>query len=161
MKVQLDISDAALRVTVLTLLKAAGHEIVPSHANVFISDTLESARRMAAEVPTLILSSASMIPEAVALMKQGGFGYVFVPLQPDEIVIMVERAAEYALYKSNDSAPTGLSIPSIMPLKELEQFYILSVLKSCKGNRNQAAHLLGIARNTLWRKLRQYKHHNT
>jgi DNA-binding NtrC family response regulator len=41
-------------------------------------------------------------------------------------------------------------------LKRLEKEYILNVLTECSENHSQAAKRLGIARNTLWRKLKEY-----
>ena len=41
-------------------------------------------------------------------------------------------------------------------LKRLEKEYILTILDECSGNHSQAAERLGIARNTLWRKLKDY-----
>jgi len=41
-------------------------------------------------------------------------------------------------------------------LKRLEKEYILNVLAECSGNHSQTAERLGIARNTLWRKLKEY-----
>lgn len=41
-------------------------------------------------------------------------------------------------------------------LKKLEKEHILNVLSECSGNHSQAADRLGIARNTLWRKLKLY-----
>ena len=43
-----------------------------------------------------------------------------------------------------------------VPLKNLEKKYILSVMKHCGGKKMEAAKILGIAGNTLWRKLKQY-----
>ncbi len=41
--------------------------------------------------------------------------------------------------------------------KKLESEYILNVIAECSGNYSQAAKRLGIGRNTLWRKLKEYK----
>lgn len=41
-------------------------------------------------------------------------------------------------------------------LKTLEKQHILNVLSECSGNHSQTAQQLGIARNTLWRKLKAY-----
>ena len=41
-------------------------------------------------------------------------------------------------------------------LAELEREHILHVLDACGGSQSEAARVLGIARNTLWRKLREY-----
>lgn len=43
-----------------------------------------------------------------------------------------------------------------LTLDEVEKRYILHVLKQQKGNRVRTAKVLGIGRNTLWRKLRSY-----
>jgi DNA-binding NtrC family response regulator len=47
--------------------------------------------------------------------------------------------------------------PSIIPLAELERRAILNALEYTKGDRAVAAHLLGIGRTTLYRKLKEYK----
>ena len=57
-------------------------------------------------------------------------------------------AAEGALLEQ--SAEDGLS------LEKLEKAYILRVLDRVKGNQTRAAEILGIARRTLYRKLRGY-----
>ena len=41
-------------------------------------------------------------------------------------------------------------------LKRLEKEHILNVLAECSGNHSKTAKQLGIARNTLWRKLKEY-----
>ena len=41
--------------------------------------------------------------------------------------------------------------------KKLESEYILNVIAECSGNYSQAAKRLGIGRNTLWRKLKEFK----
>ncbi len=49
------------------------------------------------------------------------------------------------------------SQPALRPLAEVEREHILAVLESCGGNQAEAARVLGLARNTLWRKLRAYE----
>jgi DNA-binding NtrC family response regulator len=51
-------------------------------------------------------------------------------------------------------APTTQSLP--VPLVELERRAILSALEYAGGNQAMAAHLLGIGRTTLFRKLKEY-----
>ncbi len=43
-----------------------------------------------------------------------------------------------------------------LSLAEVERRHILRVLEKCVGNRKETAKILGIATNTLWRKLREY-----
>ena len=49
------------------------------------------------------------------------------------------------------------SFPAIIPLVELERRAIVNALEYTKGDRAVAAHLLGIGRTTLYRKLKEYK----
>jgi DNA-binding NtrC family response regulator len=57
------------------------------------------------------------------------------------------------------SAPSPLpeAAPSIVPLHVLERRAILNALEYTKGDRAIAAHLLGIGRTTLYRKLKEYQ----
>ena len=56
------------------------------------------------------------------------------------------------------SAPSPMSpTPSIVPLHVLERRAILNALEYTKGDRAIAAHLLGIGRTTLYRKLKEYQ----
>jgi DNA-binding NtrC family response regulator len=54
------------------------------------------------------------------------------------------------------AAPALLSAP-IIPLMELERRAIMNALDYTKGDRAVAAHLLGIGRTTLYRKLKEYQ----
>jgi len=64
------------------------------------------------------------------------------------------------------SASTGSSFPSgqvpqmtangVIPLCEMERTAIINALQYTKGDRMMAAHLLGIGRTTLYRKLKEY-----
>jgi DNA-binding NtrC family response regulator len=51
---------------------------------------------------------------------------------------------------------TPTSSAGLEPLAVVERRHILSVVAACGGNQAEAARVLGIARNTLWRKLEAY-----
>jgi len=53
--------------------------------------------------------------------------------------------------------PAMMQAASIVPLVELEKRAIMSALEYTKGDRAVAAHLLGIGRTTLYRKLKEYQ----
>ncbi len=55
------------------------------------------------------------------------------------------------------AAAQALGLPTIIPLVELERRAIVNALEYTKGDRAVAAHLLGIGRTTLYRKLKEYK----
>jgi transcriptional regulator of acetoin/glycerol metabolism len=48
-------------------------------------------------------------------------------------------------------------LPTVIPLVELERRAIMNALDYTKGDRAVAAHLLGIGRTTLYRKLKEYQ----
>ncbi len=56
------------------------------------------------------------------------------------------------------AAPSPAAGPrdALRPLSEVEREHVLRVLDACGGSQTEAARVLGIARNTLWRKLRDY-----
>jgi len=87
---------------------------------------------------------------------------------------MIERKAQYLMSAAASSAgtsavapsaagvplelalPEPASMPGVVPLAILEQRAIMSALEYTKGDRAVAAHLLGIGRTTLYRKLKEY-----
>jgi DNA-binding NtrC family response regulator len=64
-----------------------------------------------------------------------------------------------AISEAPSTAGTGMPTPiaSIIPLMELERRAIMNALDYTKGDRAVAAHLLGIGRTTLYRKLKEYQ----
>ncbi|HBD06669.1 MAG TPA: sigma-54-dependent Fis family transcriptional regulator, partial [Syntrophobacteraceae bacterium] len=52
--------------------------------------------------------------------------------------------------------PSRDATPQLIPLDEVERRHVLLVLEHCGRNRAQAAKILGIGYNTLWRKLKKY-----
>ena len=145
-RVRLHIEDPALRVTLETILRSGGHEIANADADVVIAGRAEDAIEAARNAPALVVAAAGDIPEAVRAMRQGVYGYIFLPLQPGETDIMVQRAISGGVAKEE---------PELLSLSELERCHIEMVLRHCRHNRTEAARILGIGRNTLWRKLRK------
>jgi transcriptional regulator with PAS, ATPase and Fis domain len=65
------------------------------------------------------------------------------------------EVAEAGVAPAPETAPQGF--PAVIPLTELERRAIVNALEYTKGDRAVAAHLLGIGRTTLYRKLKEYK----
>ena len=61
------------------------------------------------------------------------------------------RLPEEIVHPAPAPAPTVLRT-----LASIEQEHVLAVLRACHGVQATAARILGIGRNTLWRKLRAY-----
>lgn len=148
-RVQLLIEDVPQRMTLNAMLEAAGHTQVDSSPDVLITDSLDVAARHAKTCKTIVTAAASAVPDAVRAMRDAGvFGYVFVPLLPGEAVIAVERAVQ-------SSPATSETAAAMRSLEDVEMEHIQRVLRVCKHNQAKAARILGIGRNTLWRKLRR------
>ena len=54
------------------------------------------------------------------------------------------------------AAPPNATPAAMKTLEELEREHVLRVLEACSGGMTEAARVLGIGRNTLWRKLQSY-----
>ncbi len=151
--IALVIDDPANRMTLKAMLEAAGHRVVDTEAQVAIVDSLARAKAYGPVCPVLMLATAASIPEALAAMRDGAYGYLFIPFQPGEADLMVQRALT-----AIDPAPRPSPLPTpTLPLDEVEKGHILDTLRRCKNNQAKAARLLGIGRNTVWRKLKKYE----
>lgn len=145
-RIQLLIDDGAQRMTLQATLESAGHQVVEASPEVLFASSAETGIKRARECPVILLATASSVSEAVRAMREGVWGYIFVPLQPGEAVMAVQRAT------SGASAPPT---DDVRPLEDVEMEHILRVLRRCKNNQAKAARMLGIGRNTLWRKLKK------
>ena len=153
--VRLLVDDMANRITLKAILEADGHRIVDTAPEVIVSDNNPAAIELARSTPTLVLAAASTVVEAVAAMEQGVSGYLFVPFQPGEASLMVSRAT--AQVAAADTSDTPHDCGKLPTLEEAEAAHIQHVLRRCKYNQTKAAKVLGIGRNTLWRKLRRIR----
>ena len=151
-QVQLHMRDDTILLTLETMLTFSGHSLVEEGGPgvVHISDDLEQAVGLVEQGPVLVLSTAGDLAGAVKVMELGVFGYIFLPLVPGEAALMVQRAAA--------SGHPTVPEPEVeqRSLKAMERAHILDTLRLSKYNRAEAARRLGIGRNTLWRKLKQY-----
>lgn len=148
-RVQLDVAELTNRLTLKLALEQAGHTVDDASPEVIIADTAARALQHARQMPTLFLCPLPDIPNAVSLMHQGVYGYIVLPLQPGEADLMVRRA-------STGAAGAASGEVEMVPLEDIERRHILAVLRQCRGNRAQAARILKIGRNTLWRKLKKW-----
>ncbi|MEK7795462.1 MAG: helix-turn-helix domain-containing protein [Candidatus Hydrogenedentota bacterium] len=149
-RIRLVIDDDVPRLTLKAMLEAEGHSVSTADFgfDLTIADSPRRALEAMKKAPALILSTATQLPEAITCMKQGVFGYVFVPFLAGEVGLMVTRA----LGGANQSVRRD--VDELMSLDQAEMDHIKRVMRACKHNQAKAARILGIGRNTLWRKLR-------
>jgi len=149
-RIALHISDLTLHLTLKILLEARGHTVTESEPQAVLADRVQDAAFGPGQAPVVLLCTASERGKAVAAMRKGAFGYVLLPLEAGELELMLERVLEGGKESIREAADSPL-----LTLEELERVHILRVLRACKQNQAHAARILGIGRNTLWRKLRQ------
>jgi len=150
------IDDPTNRMTLKIMLEAEGHTIVDGDRGMplLISDDLRWAvDQVSPDTAILVLSGVEQVSAAVQTMRQGVFGYIFLPFQPGEANLMVQRALARQRVVTSPS-PEQDEAP-IRTLEEVESAHILDTLRRCKNNQAKTARLLGIGRNTLWRKLKK------
>ncbi len=143
-RVALNLTDPTQRLMLRAMLERANYAVGDDDPDVAIHDDFEEAVLASETVPTLVVTSFGEAPRAVEAMARGVWGYILLPLQPDETALMVSRAAN-AGQTDTPFEPRSLA--------EVETEHIRAVLRHCNGNRSKAAKVLGIGRNTLWRKL--------
>lgn len=151
----LHINDPANRMTLKAMLEIEGHRILEGDVGtpLLITDDLDrAADRVSESTTVLTLCTSDEVGRAVEGMKKGVYGYIFLPFQPGEAGLMVQHALSDPVPESSAPLPGDGPLRS---LEEVESEYILSVLRRCKNNQARAARVLGIGRNTLWRKLRK------
>ncbi len=151
----LHIGDPANRMTLKAMLELEGHRVLDgdSEAALFIMDDIERATsRASSDAPVLVLCPAEDVGKAVEAMRAGVYGYIFLPFQPGEAGLMVQRALDNGAQSSEASAAGSTPMRR---LEEVESDHILYILRRCKNNQAKAARILGIGRNTLWRKLKK------
>lgn len=151
----LHINDPANRLTLKAMLELEGHRILEGDVGtpLLITDDLDRAPDRVSESTTvLVLCTSDEVGRAVDGMKKGLYGYIFLPFQPGEAGLMVQRATSA---NTVDAAAAPTADSPLRRLEDVESDYILGVLRRCKNNQARAARVLGIGRNTLWRKLRK------
>lgn len=149
------INDPANRMTLKVMLEMEGHRILEGDVGtpLLITDELDRAADRVSETTTvLVLCTSEEVGRAVEGMKKGVYGYIFLPFQPGEAGLMVQRALSD---HSSELPPAPAADLPLRSLEEVESEYIQNVLRRCKNNQARAARVLGIGRNTLWRKLRK------
>jgi transcriptional regulator with PAS, ATPase and Fis domain len=157
-------------------------EMIRSHG--FRKDLYFRLKVLAVEVPPLSERREDVLPLAHAFMRRSCATYHCGPcsLSPAALDLLLaydwpgnvrelEHAMERAVVlaegkpkiETTDLPPEIAGVPAtggeseeLLPLAEVERRHVLRVLQKTGGNRKETARILGIATNTLWRKLRSY-----
>lgn len=101
---------------------------------------LRTLKKLHPDTPVVLMTAYADVQLAVKGLKNGAADFVTKPWDNDELVRTLRDAVE----KSRD----------VVTLDELEQQHVHRVVDQCHGNMSKAAELLGITRQTLYRKLK-------
>ena len=74
-----------------------------------------------------------------------------------ESVIRVKDLPPQIVERHSGTSPIVAALAKGYTLRELEREYVIRVMESTKGNKSEAAKILGVDRTTLYRKLEEYK----
>ena len=155
-KVLLVIDNPVDRLTLRAILEAEGFTVDERAGDVAITDSAARAVELGRALPTLVLCHANDAGEAVAAMRKGVHDFILRPFVPGEAGLKVRRAATSGPVPTVSAAPVTLDVAEMPRLETVEREHIERVLRACKQNHTKAARILGIGRNTLWRKLKRY-----
>lgn len=99
---------------------------------------LSAIRKKHPDIPVVLITAYADVRLAVRGLKNGAVDFVTKPWDNDELVRVLKDAVD----KTHD----------VTPLHELEREHVRKVVDKCNGNMSKAAELLGITRQTLYRK---------
>lgn len=101
---------------------------------------LRTLKKLHPYTPVVLMTAYADVQLAVKGLKNGAADFVTKPWDNDELVRTLRDAVE----KSRE----------VVTLDKLEQQHVHRVVEQCHGNMSKVAELLGITRQTLYRKLR-------
>lgn len=101
---------------------------------------LRTLKKLHPDTPVVLMTAYADVQLAVRGLKNGAADFVTKPWDNDELVRTLRDVVE----KSRE----------VVTLDKLEQQHVHRVVEQCHGNMSKAAKLLGITRQTLYRKLK-------
>lgn len=101
---------------------------------------LRTLKKLHPDTPVVLMTAYADVQLAVKGLKNGAADFVTKPWDNDELVRTLRDAVEESR--------------EVVTLDKLEQQHVHRVVEQCHGNMSKAAELLGITRQTLYRKLR-------
>lgn len=101
---------------------------------------LRTLKKLHPDTPVVLMTAYANVQLAVKGLKNGAADFVTKPWDNDELARTLRDAVE----KSRE----------VVTLDKLEQQHVHRVVEQCHGNMSKAAELLGITRQTLYKKLR-------
>ncbi len=99
---------------------------------------LSAIHRRHPDIPVVLVTAYADVKLAVKGLKNGAVDFISKPWDNDELIRVLKDAVDKR--------------EEVVPLHELEREHVRRVVDKCNGNMSKAAELLGITRQTLYRK---------
>lgn len=99
---------------------------------------LTAIHRRHPEIPVVLVTAYADVKLAVRGLKNGAVDFITKPWDNDELIRVLKDAI--------------INSKNIVSLDELEKDHVKKVVDKCYGNMSKAAELLGITRQTLYKK---------
>lgn len=128
-------------------------------------EVLAAARRSAADPNVVLMTGFASVPDAVQAMRMGAFDYVAKPVEPDELGLVVARAAAERQSRTLGQASEGaveLQFRDAVGVARdrASREYLVALMRQFHGNVTHAATQAGMTRESLHRLLRKYGVHS-
>ena len=99
---------------------------------------LSSIKRRNPDIPVVLITAYADVKLAVRGLKNGAADFVTKPWDNENLIRVLKDAIDNG--------------KEVVPLHEMEREHIKKVVEKCHGNMSKAAEMLGITRQTLYRK---------
>lgn len=102
---------------------------------------LRTLQKLYPETPVVLMTAYADVQLAVKGLKNGAVDFVTKPWDNDELARTLRDAVDKSRY--------------VTPLDKVEQAHVRKAVEQCHGNISRAAELLGITRQTLYKKIQK------
>ena len=101
---------------------------------------LRTLKKLHPNTPVVLITAYADLQLAIKGMKSGAADFITKPWDNDELI----QKLRDTINRSRE----------VMPLDEVEQQHVRKVVEQCHGNMSRAAEMLGITRQTLYKKIK-------
>ncbi len=102
---------------------------------------LRTIKKLHPNTPVVLMTAYANVQLAVKGLKYGAADFVTKPWDNDKLISVLREAIE--------------TNREVVPLDKMEQEHVQRAVEQCRGNMSRAAEMLGITRQTLYKKLKK------
>jgi DNA-binding NtrC family response regulator len=167
-----DVTRASDGAQALRLLESQAFDVVVTDIRMPGADgyaVLRAVKRSSPETSVVMLTAYATVPDAVGAVKQGAYDYIEKPFDPDDLALVVARAADHRRAAPNGAAAAGdgsggVSGPYRAAVEaardRASREYLAALMHEYQGCVTWAADRAGMDRVSLHRLLRRFGIHS-